>query len=143
MSTNRFLRTQAGRVLLVGATICTLLVVTGESVLAHGDDLSESSPSQSSLPSPSSSSNLASPEAAGLQAACWALTIPYGAVKMAYAIGGGMVGGLAWAITGGNMEVAKSVWIPSMTGEYIIQPQHLTGEKHLYFVGVSSDSPLS
>ena len=139
MSTNRFLRAQAGRVLLVGAIFCTLLLVTGESVLAHGDDISETSPSHSSTSSPS---NLASPEAAGLQAACWALTIPYGAVKMAYAIGGGMVGGLAYAITGGNMEVAKSIWIPSMTGEYIVQPQHLTGEKHLYFVG-ASEGPLS
>ena len=140
MSTNRFLRMQAGWVLLVGATFCTLLLVTGESVLAHGDDISETSPSHSSTSSPS---NLASPEAAGLQAACWALTIPYGAVKMAYAIGGGMVGGLAYAITGGNMEVAKSIWIPSMTGEYIVQPQHLNGEKHLYFVGASSEGPLS
>ena len=139
MSTNRFLRMQAGWVLLVGATFCTLLLVTGESLLAHGDDISETSPSHSSTSSPS---NLASPEAAGLQAACWALTIPYGAVKMAYAIGGGMVGGLAYAITGGNMEVAKSIWIPSMTGEYIVQPQHLNGEKHLYFVG-ASEGPLS
>ena len=140
MSTNRFLRVQTGRVILVGATFCTLLVMTGESVLAHGEDLSETSPSQSSLSRPS---NLSSPEAAGLQAACWALTVPYGAAKMAYAIGGGIVGGLAWAITGGNMEVAKSIWIPSMTGEYIVQPQHLIGEKHLYFVGVSSEGPLS
>ena len=140
MSTNRFLRMQAGWVLLVGATFCTLLLATGESVLAHGDDISETSPSHSSTSSPS---NLASPEAAGLQAACWALTIPYGAAKMAYAIGGGIVGGLAWAMTGGNMEVAKSVWIPSMTGEYIVQPQHLNGEKHLYFVGASSEGPLS
>lgn len=137
---NRFLRVQAVRVLLVGTTFCTLLVVvTGESVLAHGgEDISEMSPSHSIAASPS---HLSSPEAAGLQAACWVLTIPYGAVKMAYAIGGGIVGGLAWAMTGGDMEVAKSVWIPSMTGDYIVQPQHLTGEKHLYFVGMSS--PLS
>ncbi|MDC8447930.1 MAG: hypothetical protein LV473_06205 [Nitrospira sp.] len=141
MSTNRFLRMQAGRVLLVGAVFCTVLVGTGESVLAHGgEDISEASPVHSS---PSSPSDPSSPEAAGLQAACWALTVPYGAVKMAYAIGGGIVGGFAWAITGGGMEVAKSIWIPSMTGDYIIQPQHLTGEKHLHFVGVSSEVPLS
>lgn len=137
MSTNRFLWVQAGRVLLVGAAFCTLLALTEESVQAHGGDLSEPSPSHSSPPSPS---NLSSPEAAGRQAACWALTIPYGAAKMVYAIGGGIVGGFAWAVTGGNMEVAKSIWIPSMTGHYIVQPQHLTGEEHLYFVGRSSES---
>lgn len=137
MSTNRFLWVQAGRVLLVGAAFCTLMALTEESVQAHGDDLSETSPSHSS---PSSASNLSSPEAAGRQAACWALTIPYGAAKMVYSIGGGLVGSVAWAMTGGNMEVAKSIWVPSMTGDYIVQPQHLTGEKHLYFVGVSSES---
>jgi hypothetical protein len=137
MSTNRFLWVQVRRGLLVGAAFCALLVLTGESVQAHGDDISETSPSHSN---PSSPSNLASPEAARLQAACWALTIPYGAAKMVYSIGGGIVGGFAWAMTGGNMEAAKSVWIPSMTGDYIVQPQHLTGEKHLYFVGVSSES---
>ncbi len=135
MITNRFLWVQAGRVLLVGAAFCTLLALTEESVRAHGEDLSDPSPSHSS---PSSQSNLASPEAAGRQAACWALTIPYGAAKMVYAIGGGIVGGFAWAVTGGNMAVAKSIWIPSMTGHYIVQPQHLTGEEHLYFVGRSS-----
>lgn len=139
MSMNRFLRMQAGLVLLAGTALWAVLVVTGESVLAHGEDISEASPAQSP---PSLPSNLSSPEAAGLQAASWALTIPYGAAKMAYAIGGGMVGGLAWVVTGGNMEVAKSVWIPSMTGHYIVQPQNLTGEKHLYFVGRSSEAPL-
>lgn len=85
----------------------------------------------------------ASPQGAGLQAASWVLTIPYGAVKTAYAIGGGIVGGLAWVVTGGNVEVAKSVWIPSMTGDYVVQPQHLTGEKTLCFVGRSFDEPAS
>lgn len=140
MSTNRFLWVQAGRELLVGTIFCTVLIATGESALAHGDGISETTPSQSSPPSPS---NLASPEAAQLQAACWALTIPYGAAKMAYAIGGGIVGGFAWAVTGGNMETAKSIWVPSMTGDYIVQPQHLTREKHLYFVGASSAGPPS
>lgn len=136
MSTNRFLRAQIGWVLLVGVTFCTLFVATGEPVLAHGEDISETSPTPSSAANPS---NLSIPETAGLQAASWALTIPYGATKTAYAIGGGIVGGLAWAMTGGNMVAAKSIWIPSMTGDYIIQPEHLTGKKHLYFVGVPSE----
>jgi hypothetical protein len=142
MSTNRFLRVQARRAFLIVPTLCALLIMTGESVLAHGEDMFETSPSHSQ-PNLFRPSNPSSPEAAGLQAACWAITVPYGAAKMAYAIGGGIVGGLAWAITGGNMEIAKSIWIPSMTGDYIVQPQHLTGEKHLYFVGVSPETSLS
>ncbi len=74
----------------------------------------------------------------GLQAASWILTVPYGAVKSAYALSGGMVGGLAWVATGGNLEPAKGVWVPSMTGDYIVQPENLTGEKRLQFVGPAS-----
>ncbi|MBS0155722.1 MAG: hypothetical protein JSS38_14080 [Nitrospira sp.] len=140
MSMNH-LQFHIGRMLLVGATVCTLLVMTGTSALAHGgDDLPELSAPHaiSSNPPP-----LSSPEAARRQAACWALTVPYGAAKMVYSIGGGLVGGVAWAVTGGNMEVAKSIWIPSMTGDYIIQPQHLTGERRLHFVGMVSEGPSS
>ena len=81
-----------------------------------------------------------SPEgAAGLQAVSWLATIPYGAVKVAYALGGGIVGGLTWVMSGGDTEAAKAVWIPSMTGDYTVQPENLTGEKPLHFVGGSSE----
>jgi hypothetical protein len=74
---------------------------------------------------------------AGLQAASWLATVPYGAAKIVYAISGGVVGSLAWMMSGGNTEVAKAIWSPSMTGHYIVQPQNLTGDKALHFVGGS------
>jgi hypothetical protein len=80
-----------------------------------------------------------SPEAAGLQAASCLATIPYGAVKVAYALGGGIVGGVTWAMSGGDTAAAKAVWIPSMTGDYIVQPQNLTGERPIHFLGGSSE----
>ena len=81
-----------------------------------------------------------SPEgAAGLQAVSWLATVPYGAVKVAYALGGGIVGGFTWVMSGGDTEAAKAVWIPSMTGDYIVQPENLTGDKPLHFVGGSSE----
>ncbi len=137
MRTNRFLRIQAERLLIVEATLCLLLVMTGGSVQAHVEEISETSPSSPS--GQSALSNQSRPEGFGLQLASWALTVPYGAAKIAYAIGGGIVGSLAWAMTGGDMEVAKAIWIPSMTGDYLVQPQHLIGESHLYFVGVAEE----
>jgi hypothetical protein len=76
---------------------------------------------------------------AGLQAASWLATVPYGAAKVVYAVTGGVVGSLAWMMSGGNTEVAKAIWNPSMTGHYIVQPQNLTGDKALHFIGGSSD----
>src|SRR5215831_18635012 len=80
-----------------------------------------------------------SAQGVGLQAASWLATAPYGSVKVAYALVGGIVGGLTWVFTGGNTESAKAVWIPSMTGQYIVQPENLTGDKPLRFMGGSSD----
>jgi len=108
------------RNLVIGAALGLLIALTGNPAIAA--DTSETSP-----------------EGAALQAASWVATIPYGAVKVAYALGGGIVGGLAWMVTGGDTAVAKAVWIPSMTGDYIVLPQNLTGEKSLHFMGGSSD----
>lgn len=131
------------RSLPIGGTLCLLFALMGSSVLAHMEELpdaSSPSPEQIQHANPSRSSPSKWKEA-GLQVASWVLTLPYGAAKVAYAIGGGIVGGLAWATTGGKTDVAKSVWIPSMTGDYIVQPQHLTKEKPLRFLGVPTDSP--
>jgi hypothetical protein len=106
----------------MGAALGLLIALTGNPAIAA--DQSETSP-----------------EGVGLQAASWLVTIPYGAGKVAFALGGGIVGGLTWAVTGGNTAAAKKVWIPTMTGDYIVQPQHLTGEKRIQFVGGSSDKP--
>lgn len=76
---------------------------------------------------------------AGLQAASWLATVPYGAAKILYAVSGGVVGSLAWVMTGGNTEIAKAIFTPTMTGHYIVQPQNLTGDRALHFVGGSSD----
>ena len=72
---------------------------------------------------------------AALEATSWLLTAPYGACKAAYAIGGSIVAGIAWAVTGGNKEVAESIWVPAVTGDYIVRPENLTGERPLHFVG--------
>jgi len=108
------------RNLFIGAALGLLIALTGNSAIA--EEISE-----------------ASPLGAGLQAASWVATIPYGAVKIVYAFVGGVVGGLAWTLTGGNTAIAKAVWIPSMTGHYTVQPQNLTGDKPLHFMGESSD----
>ncbi|UCH91511.1 MAG: hypothetical protein JSU60_02005 [Nitrospirota bacterium] len=66
------------------------------------------------------------------------LTLVYTPLKMAYAIGGGIVGGFAYALTGGDVETAQDVWEPSVYGTYIITPDHLKGNEPVRFVGVSA-----
>ncbi len=72
---------------------------------------------------------------AGIEAAAALSTIVYFPVKLAFALGGGLVGGLTYAFTGGDEEAANRVWQSSMEGNYIITPENLTGEQPVHFVG--------
>jgi len=76
-------------------------------------------------------------EEAGLGIASVLLTLPYGTAKILYAGLGGIVGGATWVLTGGNAETAQTVWDPSLYGDYVITPDHLTGKTPLRFYGVS------
>ena len=81
-----------------------------------------------------------SAKGAGLQAASWLLTIPYGATKVCFAILGGVTGGLTYVFSGGNLDAAKSVWQTSVYGTYVLTPEHLQGDKPVRFLGVASDN---
>ncbi len=80
---------------------------------------------------------------AGMQAASAVSTILYFPLKAAFAICGGVVGGLAYVFSGGSEQTAKNIWIPSMYGTYVITPEHLNGDRAVRFLGVAADSEPS
>lgn len=77
---------------------------------------------------------------AGMGAASAAATILYFPFKAAFAIGGGIVGGLAYVFSGFSEPTAKSIWIPSIYGTYVITPEHLSGDRPVRFLGVAAES---
>ncbi len=85
-----------------------------------------------------------SASSAGMQIAAGFSTLLYLPVKVAFAIGGGIVGGLAYAFSGGNEQAAKSIWDTSLYGTYLITPDHLQGNRPIRFLGVadSNDAPV-
>jgi hypothetical protein len=94
--------------------------------------------SQDATPPPSSDSGEGgNASSAGMGAAAGLSTLLYLPLKAAFAIGGGIVGGLAYAFSGGNEAAAKSIWTTSMYGTYIITPDHLRGDKPIRFLGVA------
>ncbi len=80
-----------------------------------------------------------------LGASSFALTLPYGLVKLTYAHGGRLTGGVAWVLTGGRSEIARAIVQPAVRGDYVIIPEHLTNDRALVFVGrdPSKDLPDS
>jgi len=59
----------------------------------------------------------------------------YSPVKVTYALLGGLTGGVAYGLTGGNADVAKKIWTPSLRGTYVVTPDMLKGKEEVQFVG--------
>ena len=77
---------------------------------------------------------------AGMQAASSVATLLYFPVKGAFALGGGIVGGLAYLFSGFNEQAAKNIWVPSVYGDYQIVPEHWSGDRAVRFVGVAAEN---
>lgn len=75
----------------------------------------------------------------GLQVASGALSILYTPVKVVYAGLGGIIGGLAYVMTGGNGQVAQNIWDVSLKGSYWVKPSHLEGNEPLLFQGPTTN----
>jgi hypothetical protein len=75
----------------------------------------------------------------GIGAASALVSLIYSPVKIAYAAGGLVVGGLAWAFSGGDTEVASVVLTPSLRGDYVVTPSQLQGKEPIEFFGRKRD----
>jgi len=66
----------------------------------------------------------------------------YVPAKLVYGILGGIAGGAGYALTGGNKQVADSIWRSSLGGDYVLTPDMMTGKKPIYFSGPSQAGPV-
>ncbi len=79
-------------------------------------------------------------EDAGGGVAAVFVNVGYMPVKLVYALLGGLTGGLAYGLTGGNYSIAQSIWTPSLGGTYVVTPAMLRGDESIYFSGESQPS---
>lgn len=67
----------------------------------------------------------------------------YMPTKVTYATLGGLTGGLAFAMTGGSLDTAETVWVTSMGGTYAVTPSMLRGDESIAFAGMPSSEATS
>jgi hypothetical protein len=79
----------------------------------------------------------------GVGAGTVAGNIVYVPLKVAYGILGGIAGGAGYALTGGNKQVADTIWRSSLGGDYVLTPDMITGEKPIYFSGPNATAPAN
>jgi hypothetical protein len=72
---------------------------------------------------------------AGLGVAAGLISVFYAPAKVLYAAGGGLVAGLAYVVSAGDMQVVDPILTPALRGDYVVTPAHLRGEQQLEFVG--------
>ncbi len=77
---------------------------------------------------------------AGMAAGTFFATLIYTPVKVTYAIIGGVVGGAAYAVSGGDTVAACRVWTPSLRGTYLLTPSHLRGKQPIRFAGLPKET---
>jgi hypothetical protein len=59
----------------------------------------------------------------------------YMPAKVTYSLLGGLTGGLAYALTGGDLQTAETVWVTTMGGTYVVTPRMLQGDDPIAFSG--------
>ena len=61
--------------------------------------------------------------------------VVYMPAKLCYATLGGLTGGLAFALTAGDLQTAETVWVTTMGGTYVVTPGMLQGQDPIAFTG--------
>src|SRR5712692_7120483 len=74
-------------------------------------------------------------EDAGWGALTVITNVVYMPAKLCYATLGGLTGGLAFGLTGGDLQTAETVWVTSMGGTYVVTPGMLQGQESIAFTG--------
>lgn len=74
---------------------------------------------------------------AGYGTLCVIANILYMPAKVVYATVGTLTGGLAYVLTAGNSDTARSIWSPSLGGNYVVTPEMLRGDQPVLFNGPS------
>jgi hypothetical protein len=65
----------------------------------------------------------------------------YMPAKLVYGILGGIAGGAGWALTGGNTQVADTIWRSSLGGDYVLTPSMVAGKQPVHFSGPTATAP--
>jgi hypothetical protein len=108
-----------------GHALLTLLVISGVA-----------DPCRAEAPAPACAPDAeTTAEGIGLQAASVVSSVFYLPAKSMMALAGGLAGGIAYAFSLGNLEIAEGVWGPSVYGTYLLTPEHLSGCKPIEFFG--------
>jgi hypothetical protein len=77
----------------------------------------------------------------GLGAASAFCNLFYGPAKLLLMMVGSVTAGFGYAVTAGDIDVTRKILDSSVMGDYVIVPEHFTGQKPLDFIGHTTPPP--
>jgi hypothetical protein len=80
-------------------------------------------------------------EGVGYGAGTLAADVFYVPAKFLYALSGGLIGGGAYVLTGGNTQTANTIWRSSLGGDYVVTPDMIAGRQPVHFSGPTGTPP--
>ena len=79
----------------------------------------------------------------GYGAGTLAADVFYVPAKFLYALSGGLIGGGAYVLTGGNTQTANTIWRSSLGGDYVVTPDMIAGKQPVHFSGPTGTPPAA
>ena len=123
-------------------TACALALMLAANTGAVAFAQSNPAPANSTTPQvPQPDEGGVNWQGVGYGAGALATNILYIPAKLVYAILGGVVGGGAWCLTGGNTQTANTIWRSSLGGDYVVTPDMLAGKEPIHFSGPTDTAP--
>ena len=123
--------------LMAGVLALTMLVPMGSTALAQS---STASAPAAQVPQPDQGG--VNWSGVGYGAGALASNILYIPAKLVYALLGGLVGGGAYCLTGGNTQTANTIWRSSLGGDYVVTPDMIAGKEPIHFSGPTDTAPV-
>lgn len=77
----------------------------------------------------------------GLGAASAVSSLLYSPAKLFLMMFGTVTAGFGYAVTAGDIDVARKILDSSVMGDYVVVPEHFTGQKPLEFIGHTTPAP--
>jgi hypothetical protein len=137
------MRKKSNSRLVAGVLALIMMVPAGtlaSSAFAQTSSAPAANPSTSQVPQPDEGG--VNWSGVGYGAGSLATNILYIPAKLVYALFGGLVGGGAWCLTGGNTQTANTIWRSSLGGDYVVTPDMLAGKEPIHFSGPTETAPL-
>src|SRR5438445_8075753 len=144
MSLMRF-RIRSIPVMVIAAALAPCSIALAQNSVA---DPAAANSTQATQPATPNSTQVTQPEQGGVNwkgvgvgAGTVAGNVLYMPAKVVYGLLGGIAGGAGYALTGGNKQVADTIWRSSLGGDYILTPDMIQGKEQVHFSGPTETAP--